>query len=120
MFSQSIVFGHIIKENPSDTLNGNLTVYKQNSDSTFIVKEKKFRNESMVSLDPGEYIFKYEFSGQVFIDKVSIHDTESIIIMNILEKSLLLSEFDFSKAVYISLEMIDLAIMNRKDSYMEF
>ena len=119
-FSQSVVFGNIIKENPKDTIEGNLVVYKQIDDSTYIFKEKRFRNQSMVSLDPGEYVFAYYSSNSSFIEKVSIHDDESVIIMNILETPTSMSEFKFSKVIFLSSEMIELAVQSRRYVYMEF
>lgn len=120
LFSQSVVFGNIIKENPSDTIDGKLVVYKQVDDSTYLFKEKRFRNQSMVSLDIGEYIFAYYFSNNSFVEKVSIKDEESVVIMNILENPMALSEFKFSNAIYLSSEMVDLAVQKRRYIYMDF
>lgn len=119
-FSQSIVFGHIIKENQHDTINGNLTVYRQINDTTFVIKEKKFRNESMISLDPGKYIFVYQFLDQEFIENITIGDSESVIIFNIFEAPQSISEFDFSKVIYVTPGMVELSIRRRKDIYIEF
>lgn len=119
-FSQSVVFGNIIKENPSDTIDGKLVVYKQIDDSTYLFKEKRFRNQSMVSLDIGEYIFAYYFANNSFVEKVSIKDEESVVIMNILENPMTLSEFNFSNVIYLSSEMVDLAVQKRRYIYMDF
>lgn len=118
--SQSVVFGNIIRENPNDTILGKLTIYKALDDSTYLFREKQFRNQSMVSLDTGEYIFQFQFKDREFIERLTIHDEESIVIYNILEKPMSLDVFKFKDAIFLSSEIVELATRNRKFVYVDF
>lgn len=120
LFSQSVVFGNIVKEDSTSIVEGKLIIYKQLNDSTYIIREKKFVNQSMVSLDPGEYIFSYHFSEKNFVEKISIKDNESVIVLNILENPMRLSDFDLSNAIFLTIGMADLALLNRQTIYIEF
>lgn len=118
--SQSVVFGNILRENPNDTIYGKLTIYKSIDDSTYLFREKQFRNQSMVSLDTGEYVFQFEFKEREFVERLVIQDEESIIIYNILENPMGLELFKFSDAIFLNSEMVELAIRNRKTVYIDF
>lgn len=119
-YAQSVIFGNIVKENPSDTIYGKLTIYKQIDDSTYLFREKKFRNQSMVSLDTGMYVFKFEFKSIEFIERLNIVDEESVVIYNILEKPMSMRLFKFKDVIFLSSEMVELAIRNRKYIYVDF
>ncbi len=118
--SQSIVYSSIINESGRDTILGELVIYKHVSDSTYLIRTKKFKNQSMVSLDPGEYIMCYYFDDRSFIDIVRIYDGESIIIINILEKPVSLVDFDFLKAIQPTPGLTDLMIGKKMEVYIEF
>ena len=120
LYSQSVVFGNIIKENPSDTIYGKLTIYKQIDDSTYLFREKKFRNQSMVSLDTGTYVLQFQFKNVEFIERVNILDEESVMIFNILESPMSMKLFKFKDAIFLSSEMVELAVRNRKYIYVDF
>lgn len=118
--SQSVVFGNILRENPNDTIYGKLTIYKSIDDSTYLFREKQFRNQSMFSLDTGEYVFQFEFKEREFVERLVIQDEESIIIYNILENPIGLELFKFNDAIFLNSEMVELAIRNRKTVYIDF
>ncbi len=116
--SQSVIYSNIISDN--DTIVGELVVYKQVSDSTYMTRTKKFRNQSMISLDPGNYILCYYFNDKSFIDNVTILGNESVIVMNILDDQISLNDFNFSDAIEITPGVVELMLLRKKSVYIEF
>lgn len=121
IFGQSVIFMSIVRDSIiTKDIVGILEVYKQINDSTYYLREKPFKNQSMVSVDPGFYVFRYKFNNKTFTERLLIYDDESVIIINIPENDQILSEFNFSKVLFVSIGMTNLATSNRKEVYMEF
>lgn len=118
--AQTVIYSNIIMESETDTIFGELVVYKHLDDSTYLMKSKKFRNQSMVSLDPGTYKMCYYFNDRSFIDNIVIHDDESAIIINILENPMSLMNFDFSKVIQPTVGIINMMMERKNIVYMEF
>lgn len=119
ILSQSIIIGTIVKENPSGTIKGELTIIK-NIDGEYYFREKEFNDYVLISLDPGEYVLEFHFLDRIFVEKLIIQDEESIITLNILENPISLSGFKFSNYVPVTPNMLNLTVQNKKFIYIEF
>lgn len=119
ILSQSVIVGTIIKENPLDTIKGELMIIK-NIDGEYYTKEKEFNDYVMISLDPGEYILEFHFLDRIFVEKLIIQDDESIILLDILENPISLSGFKFSNYTSVTPNMLNLTVQNKKFIYIEF
>jgi hypothetical protein len=113
------IYSRFIKET-EDTLWCDMVIWKKTTEADYVFRELKFYNQSMVSVPPGEYVLQYFIDGrEVYQDRLEISENESIIILNILEKPMPLQDFDFGKAIYLSVESFFLA-RDQRVTYIEF
>lgn len=118
-YSQGVVYGNIIKENPSDTIFGTLTIYKE-VDGILVQKQKDFRNQFYIQLDKGSYILGVSFGEKTFFENLLIDEYGSLIVINIPEKETRLADFEFKDAIFLSPEVFELATKDRKITHIEF
>ena len=114
----SLIFARFIKDSP-DTVWCNLNVWKKVDSEEYIVKTKRFHDQTMLSLDKGEYVFEYIVCDSgIFVDRLVLNGAAETVIMNILLEPTPLEKFDFSKV--ISADPILYEFINRRFVYMEF
>lgn len=114
----ALVFSRFIKDTP-DTVWCDLHIWKKMGDGTYVIKTKRFHDQTMLSLNRGEYVFQYWVCDNVvFTDQLVLRDDAETVIMNILLKPETLARFDFSRAVYADPILYD--FIGRRYSYIEF
>jgi len=115
----STVFVNVIKEHPTEVAQGEVFIWKQMPDLTLKVKSKAFTNKTMISLDPGTYIFSFEVNNKVVHnEKLVLTSFESCIVFNLYIKPVRLVDADFNTIAYATPGMLDL--ISRRMVYMEF
>ena len=119
VYSQSVIYGNIIRENKADTIWGTLTIYKE-VDGILIQRQKDFRNQFSLNLERGSYIIGVSFGEKTFFENINIDEHGSLIVLNIPEKEIPLSEFNFSEVIFLSPEVFDLVTKDRRIIYIEF
>ena len=108
-----------MREVQSDTIFGAVEVYKK-TDGGYVRKDKKFRNQFYIKLDPGEYIIQVLFNDRSYVERIYIDEYESLFVINIPEYDIKLSDFDFSNAIFLATEAFELAVKDGKITHIEF
>jgi len=114
----SVVYSLFVDLNPKDTVECDLTIWKK-VDNEYIIKNKHFRNRTMISLSEGEYTLQYKVDNKVIHTyKFTLYEEPSMIVVNLLQKPIPLIKFDFNNIYFLDPASIDLA--TRKIIYIEF
>lgn len=114
----SVIYSLFVDLNPKDTVECDLTIWKH-VENNYIVKNKHFRNRTMISLSEGTYTIQYKVNSKVIHTyKFSLEKEPSVIVVNLLQKPVPLEEFDFNNVYFLDPAAVDLA--TRKIIYIEF
>ena len=116
----SLIFARIIKDTP-DTVWSEVRIWKKMQNGESLMKSKRFYDQTLFSLAPGEYVFQYLISDStLFTDAITLEEEPSTVIMNILLKPGSLKDFDFSRAIMVDPMLYDFVNQRYKCTYIEF
>lgn len=116
----SLIFARIIKDTP-DTVWSEVRIWKKAQNGESAMKSKRFHNQTLFSLAPGEYVIEYAVSDSVlFVDELTLEDEPSTVIMNVLLKPGSLHDFDFSKVIAADPILYDFVDLRYRHTYIEF
>ena len=115
----STVFVNVIRDPSTEVAQGEVFIWKQMPNSTLKLRSKAFTNQTMISLDPGTYIFSFEVNNKVVHnEKLVLLPFESCIVFNLYIKPIRLVDADLNAITYATPGMLDL--ISRRMVYMEF
>jgi hypothetical protein len=86
-----------------------------------LMQSKRFYDQTLFSLAPGEYVFQYLISDSaLFTDAITLEEEPTTVIMNILLKPGSLRDFDFSRAIMVDPMLYDFVNQRYRCTYIEF